>query len=314
MNEITTFKQIIIPNCKFTKTSLTISDGISKEQWTELGSFLKTVEGCVQFWIGDWIRFGEKKWGEKYKEAIEKTGLDYGTLRDYKWVAEKVDLSLRNDKLDYQHHKQIASLSPKEQEKWLNKAETENLTIRELRQAIRGSKPFKTSKTLEGEYNVIVIDPPWNYGTEYDPQTRRVGSPYPEIPTENLELSKYVKPANDCVLWLWTTHRFLPDALKLVGEWGFDYKLTLVWNKERMGIGSWLRCQVEFCLLGIKGSPQWRLTNERDFIQEARREHSRKPESFYLMVKKLCGGKMADIFSREKHDGFDPYGNETDKF
>ena len=172
----------------------------------------------------------------------------------------------------------------------------------------------KITKPLEGEYDVIVIDPPWDYGTEYDSESRRIASPYQEIPTNQLELTKYVKPAKDCVIWLWTTHRFLPIAFQKLSEWGFDYKLTLAWNKEKLGMGSWLRCQVEFCLLGIKGKPVWNLTNERDFIQESRREHSRKPQAFYKMVLKLCVGRKADIFSREEHNGFNQFGNETKKF
>lgn len=161
----------------------------------------------------------------------------------------------------------------------------------------------------DGQYSVIVIDPPWPYGTEYNSKTRRVASPYPELSFE--ELSRIILPsANDCVLWLWTTHRFIWDAKELMEIWGFGYKLILVWDKEKLGIGSWLRCQSEFCLLGIKGNPRWNLTDERDLIREIKREHSRKPESFYRMVQGLNTGKKIDYFGRYKREGWDIYGNE----
>ncbi|MEK6881801.1 MAG: MT-A70 family methyltransferase, partial [Nanoarchaeota archaeon] len=167
--------------------------------------------------------------------------------------------------------------------------------------------------TPKGKFNVVIIDPPWPYDTEYNNETRRVGSPYPEMSIE--ELKKMELPiADNCSIWLWTTHKFLPEAFELLKQWGIEYKLTLAWDKQKLGMGEWLRCQTEFCLLGIKGKPSWNLTNERDFISEARREHSRKPAIFYEMVKKLCSGKRIDYFSREKHDGFDQYGNETNKF
>lgn len=149
---------------------------------------------------------------------------------------------------------------------------------------------------IEGQHEVIVIDSPWPYGTEYDAETRRVASPYRELSLE--QLYEYQLPiAPNCVLWLWTTHKFLRDALELMEHWGFDYKLTLAWDKEKLGMGVWLRCQVEFCLLGIRGSPEWELSNERDIIREARRQHSRKPESFYEMVERICPTKFprADI-------------------
>ena len=187
-------------------------------------------------------------------------------------------------------------------------------------------------KPIKGEYNVIVVDPPWAYGTEYDGETRRVASPYPEHPIDdfidgegktvlglrNWGIQEFEKSANeDSVIWLWTTHKFLPEAFGLLKDWGFEYKLTTVWDKQKMGMGSWLRCQVEFCLLGVKGDYHkfWNLTNERDIISVARREHSRKPQEFYDMVLKVCPqGNKIDIFSREKREGFEQYGNETAKF
>lgn len=162
---------------------------------------------------------------------------------------------------------------------------------------------------VKGQYEVIVIDPPWPYGTEYDSQTRRVASPYKEVSFE--ELKNFNIPASEnSVLWLWTTHKFLPISFDLLRDWGFEYKLTLVWNKEKLGMGAWLRCQAEFCLLGIKGKPEWDLVNERDIINSKRREHSRKPNEFYNMVEKLSSGRKIDIFGREKRDGWDSYGNE----
>jgi N6-adenosine-specific RNA methylase IME4 len=166
----------------------------------------------------------------------------------------------------------------------------------------------------EGTYNVIIIDPPWPYGTEYDAETRRVASPYPEQSIEKIREFP-IPSAPDCVMWLWTTHKFLPTAFELIKYWEFEYKITFVWDKQKMGMGAWLRCQTEFCLLGIKGNPKWELTNERDILSEARREHSRKPDAFYKMVKRLTpGARRIDYFSREKRNGFDQYGNETNKF
>lgn len=189
----------------------------------------------------------------------------------------------------------------------LAKASTKSMAKMELKK-IKKKEKIKTLISPEGLYNVIVIDPPWNYGTKYDDKSRRVGSPYPELSFE--ELTKIKLPsANDCVLWLWTTHKFIWDAKKLMDIWGFEYKLILVWDKEKLGMGSWLRCQTEFCLIGIKGHPVWNLTNERDLIREARKEHSRKPNCFYDMVEKITTGRKIDWFGRYKRDGWDIYGD-----
>ena len=165
----------------------------------------------------------------------------------------------------------------------------------------------------DGLFDVIAIDPPWAYGREYDPETSRVANPYPEMPqSELLKIELPVK--DDAVLFLWTTHAFIFDAKELMDKWGFTYKACMVWNKEKIGMGSWLRMQCEFCLVGIKGKPFWNNTTYRDIITSPRREHSRKPDEFFDMVANITAGRRLEYFSREKRDGWEIFGNDTDKF
>jgi len=165
---------------------------------------------------------------------------------------------------------------------------------------------------LLDEYDVIVIDPPWAYDREYDPESSRVASPYPEMNFEELKNIKLPTKEN-CVMWLWTTHKFIWEAKELLKEWGFEYKAILVWNKEKMGIGHWLRMQCEFCLLAVKGNPIWFSTDTRDILNEARTSHSTKPQGFYSIVEKICVGKKLDYFARKPREGWDVYGDEINK-
>jgi N6-adenosine-specific RNA methylase IME4 len=164
-----------------------------------------------------------------------------------------------------------------------------------------------------GLYDVVVVDPPWNYGREYDPESSRVANPYPEMNIDEIK-SIELPTKDDCILFLWTTHMFLPHAFNILKDWGFDYKATMVWDKEKIGMGYWLRMQCEFCLVGIKGKPIWTNTTERDIIREVRREHSRKPDSFYKLVEKITIGNRLDYFSREQRVNWDNFGNDTKKF
>jgi len=183
-------------------------------------------------------------------------------------------------------------------------------------QEIKKQKEAIESGAIElpaGKYDVIVIDPPWQYTTEYNPETRRVTSPYPEMSLE--EIKNIEIPAkDDCILWLWTTQKFIWEAKEILDHWGFEYKAMLIWDKEKMGIGRWLRLQCEFCLLGIKGKPIWDIKDIRDIIREPRREHSRKPEAFYKMIDENFVGRKLDYFSREKREGWEVFGNDTEKF
>lgn len=165
-----------------------------------------------------------------------------------------------------------------------------------------------------GLFDVIAIDPPWNYGTQFNASGRRVANPYPEMTQEQLKAIE-VPASDNCVMFLWTTHKFIWDAKELLDTWGFEYRSMLVWDKQKIGMGDLLRMQCEFCLIGIKGKPVFRDNHSvRDIISEPRREHSRKPEGFYSLVDSLCVGRKLDYFSRERREGWCSYGNDTEKF
>ncbi|MGL4999217.1 MAG: MT-A70 family methyltransferase, partial [Cetobacterium sp.] len=166
---------------------------------------------------------------------------------------------------------------------------------------------------LSGKFDIVSIDPPWPYGREYDPETSRVANPYPEMTIEMIENIK-LPTTDDSIIFLWTTHMFLPNSFEILKKWGYEYKATLVWNKERIGMGAWFRMQCEFCLVAIKGKPYFENTRYRDIFSVPRREHSRKPDEFFKMVTEITAGRRLEYFSREKREGWEIYGNDTEKF
>lgn len=166
----------------------------------------------------------------------------------------------------------------------------------------------------KGTFGVISLDPPWPYGTEYDPEGRRAANPYPEMSLE--QIAALELPADDdCILWLWTTHKFMRHSFALLDGWGFRDVAILTWEKSRMGLGSWLRSQTEFCIMAVRGSPKIDLTNQTTILHGELREHSRKPDEFYAMVESLClSGSRLDFFAREARPGWCAFGNDTERF
>ena len=81
---------------------------------------LKKIEGCIQFWIGDFLAYRNQKWG-MYDDIAEETGYEKKALRNIKYVADNVNSSLRKDNLSFSHHTEVASLTP-EKQLFLNKA------------------------------------------------------------------------------------------------------------------------------------------------------------------------------------------------
>jgi hypothetical protein len=101
------------------------------------GRRLGAIGRCSQWWIGDWVRYGAARWGEKYAEAARVTGYDVASLRNMAWVASRFDLSLRNDKLTWSHHVLLAPLEASEQRQWLRRASEERLSVADLRLELR---------------------------------------------------------------------------------------------------------------------------------------------------------------------------------
>jgi DNA methylase len=103
------------------------------DEWLACGEFIKNADTSVHFWIGDWLNYGETKWGEKYEEAIKETGLNYQTLANDKWVAANVQFSRRRENLSFGHHAEVAPYTPQEQDILLERAETLGLSIKQFR-------------------------------------------------------------------------------------------------------------------------------------------------------------------------------------
>jgi len=125
---------------EFGVQGLTLPPGLAFEDWELLGSTLLAMFKGVQWWIGDWLRFGEHHYGEKYAQAID--GYSADALRNLVWVAERFgDLSSRDDRLTWSHHRVVAPLpTPEDRKEWLDKAVEHNWTTRELAEHVQGVK------------------------------------------------------------------------------------------------------------------------------------------------------------------------------
>src|ERR1039457_2825142 len=70
--------------CRLTPTGLIVQGAPPFDEWAQCGTLLRRMKGAVQFWIGDWLNFGEHAYGEKYSQALETgaIGLEIGLAVD----------------------------------------------------------------------------------------------------------------------------------------------------------------------------------------------------------------------------------------
>ena len=107
------------------------------EAWERAGRQLSAMVGLSSWWLGDWLVYGKRHYPDRYQQAIRAAGLKYQTLRNYAWVSRRFELSRRRAALSFQHHAEVASLPPDEQDQWLDRAEKGMWTIKQLRTHIR---------------------------------------------------------------------------------------------------------------------------------------------------------------------------------
>jgi len=116
----------------FTSTELILPEDTTFEDWTAIGRRLQWISRGIHFWIGDWLRFGERKWGERYAQALDETPFAYQTLANDVWVCKRIPQNSRRAELSFGHHSVVAALPPDERDMWLDKAEKEGWTRRQL--------------------------------------------------------------------------------------------------------------------------------------------------------------------------------------
>jgi N6-adenosine-specific RNA methylase IME4 len=178
--------------------------------------------------------------------------------------------------------------------------------------------PFPDKK-----YKIIYADPPWEYSDKRD-HARICGGASSHFETMSIiEIKNLpVKEISDinCMLFLWATFPNLQEALDVISSWGFKYKtLGFSWiktNKENgkpfFGIGYYTKSNCEVCLIGVKGTPIKIDDGVSSVIISPKEEHSKKPKEIRSRIVKLCGDiQRIELFSRDKIEGWDCWGNEV---
>ena len=194
----------------------------------------------------------------------------------------------------------------------------ERVTVHLLRQREQTARDaaLGAPEPITGRYRTLVLDPPWPMRKiARDVRPNQHGFDYPTL--SEVELAAVPLPAMaDAHLFLWTTQKFLPMALRLLDAWDVRYVCTFVWHKpggfQPVGLPQY---NCEFALYARRGSPQFLDTTAFPTCFTApRREHSRKPDAFYDVVRRVTAGPRVDMFSREPREGFAQWGNETGRF
>jgi N6-adenosine-specific RNA methylase IME4 len=184
-------------------------------------------------------------------------------------------------------------------------------------------------------YGVIVVDPPWAYGSDTG-RTRTAERHYRTIGNGGREINRRTGAGVEHIgtatpvrewaeqnahLYLWTTNPKLPFAFALLEQWGFEYKTTLTWVKTRAdgkpssgGMGWFFRGGTEHVLFAVRGrKPIPAAMRKANVVMAPTTTHSAKPVAFYDLLRSIYPEeeRMMDAYARREHARFDSWGNEA---
>lgn len=115
----------------FKPTALELPPGLPFERWEALGRTLQDMERGVQFWLGDWLNYGETHFPNRYEQAVLETGYTHGALRNMAWVAREFPTSSRDDALSFSHHRSLARVEPEKRPEWVQRIKDEQMSVGE---------------------------------------------------------------------------------------------------------------------------------------------------------------------------------------
>ena len=234
--------------------------------------------------------------------------------------AENLKQVVREKKIGASTAAEVATLPKEEQAQVVAKGEKEILeTARKIRAEKAAARKEERKQEIkqavwpDGKYRVIYADPPWSYGNSG--LTHSAAQQYETMPLKDIcALPVKDLATENAVLFMWATSPLLDEAFEVIRSWGFTYKSSFVWDKQRPVFGHYNRMQHEYLLVGVRGSchPDGD-RREPSVISMARDDrHSAKPDFFREMIDEMYPhGPRVELFSRSPADGWAAFGNEA---
>ncbi|MBP2232516.1 N6-adenosine-specific RNA methylase IME4 [Azospirillum agricola] len=173
-------------------------------------------------------------------------------------------------------------------------------------------------------YATIMADPPWRFMNstgKVAPEHKRL-SRYSTMALEEIcALPVADITASTAHLYLWVPNALLPEGLRVLTAWGFEYKTNLVWHKVRQdggsdgrGVGFYFRNVTELLLFGVRGKKARTLDAGRrqvNLFATRKREHSRKPDEQYDLIEACSPGPYLEMFARFPRAGWSQWGDQA---
>jgi len=247
---------------------------------------------------------------EKFKVSEWKVR----TVQEIEKKAPEVYKKLESGELQIHEAKIIARLPEGKREIVLEKKLETGKDIRSIIREVNNAEKNRNAKPLpEGKFSIIYADPPWEYEHSVS-AGREIENHYPTMELEKIKAIR-IPADDDALLFLWAPAPKLEEALEVMRAWGFSYRTCMVWVKDKIGMGYYVRVKHELLLIGVRGDgigaplPENR---PESVVFAERAEHSKKPDIFYELIEKMYPKhSKIELFARSRRGGWEAWGNEV---
>ena len=203
-----------------------------------------------------------------------------------------------------------------------------NLTNGGKRNATPSAPGEDLLKQTNGQkFATVLADPPWQFANrtgKMAPEHRRLQRYSTMTLNDIAELPVSRIVAETAHLYLWVPNALLPEGLKVMAAWRFQYKTNLIWYKiredggpDRRGVGCYFRNVTEIVLFGVRGLHARTLPPGRtqpNIMATRKREHSRKPDEQYEIIEGCSPGPFIELFARGSRKGWTTWGDQADEY
>ena len=193
---------------------------------------------------------------------------------------------------------------------------------RSKHQAIRDRAVM--NRSIVGPFPLIYADPPTKFETYSEKGLERTPDQHFETLTwdEIIDFMIDGKLVRDiagarAALFLWCTSSNLHRALEVMEAWGFTFKASAVWVKDKTGLGLVFRNGHEVLLYGTRGDmpgPQYQPPSVFSYPVG---DHSAKPPEIRKIIERMYPDfdspeTRLELFARGDIPGWTTYGYEAD--
>lgn len=123
-----------------TPTGMDIPEDVTDDELNDVGEFILGLNQSISWVIGDWAAKANALWKVSYKQIADVFGYQEDTIKTYASLCRAIPRLIRNQRLEFGHHRLVAKLPEGEQRRWLERAalgdDGKSWTVPEMRRVM----------------------------------------------------------------------------------------------------------------------------------------------------------------------------------